>query len=227
MRLAELARLFVYHIVCSAGYSWIFSFDVHISIVEFHCSYLVTVMGLVIPWSFTLALVDGYSVLVKCPLRQPGILAIIVVGDWVSTCWIELYFQFSDAWVVVFKMYAWRTGPVPSHISCCLLDSKRCRYSSSLRQFVLPVEALQEISNICCHGFLFMVFVFCFFPFQSLVTSILIISSFYDSQVLICRSFCVSFSLSLFFSSSNKCSISIDFTHFVLKYKFVHLYCSS
>ncbi|OWM83776.1 CASP-like protein 5C1 [Punica granatum] len=45
--------------------------------------YLVTIMGLVIPWSFTLALVDGYSVLVKCPLRQPGIMAIIVVGDWV------------------------------------------------------------------------------------------------------------------------------------------------
>ncbi|KAJ9704873.1 hypothetical protein PVL29_003088 [Vitis rotundifolia] len=45
--------------------------------------YLVTIMGLVIPWSFTLALVDGYSVLVKCPLRQPGILLIIVLGDWV------------------------------------------------------------------------------------------------------------------------------------------------
>jgi len=42
-------------------------------------------MGLVIPWSFTLALVDGYSVLVKCPIRQPGILLIIVVGDWVCT----------------------------------------------------------------------------------------------------------------------------------------------
>ncbi|KAH7517896.1 CASP-like protein 5C1 [Ziziphus jujuba] len=45
--------------------------------------YLVTIMGLVIPWSFTLALVDGYSVLAKCPLRQPGILLIIVIGDWV------------------------------------------------------------------------------------------------------------------------------------------------
>lgn len=45
--------------------------------------FLVTIMGLVIPWSFTLALVDGYSVLVKCPLRQPGILVIVVVGDWV------------------------------------------------------------------------------------------------------------------------------------------------
>lgn len=47
--------------------------------------YLVTIMGLVIPWSFTLALVDGYSVLVKCPIRQPGILSIIIVGDWVCT----------------------------------------------------------------------------------------------------------------------------------------------
>ncbi|GAV84951.1 DUF588 domain-containing protein [Cephalotus follicularis] len=45
--------------------------------------YLVTIMGLVIPWSFTLALVDGYSVLVKCPIRQQGILLIIVVGDWI------------------------------------------------------------------------------------------------------------------------------------------------
>ncbi|KAK8582705.1 hypothetical protein V6N13_069477 [Hibiscus sabdariffa] len=45
--------------------------------------YLVTIMGLVIPWSFTLALVDGYSVLVKCPVRQPGVLVIIAAGDWV------------------------------------------------------------------------------------------------------------------------------------------------
>ncbi|XVE67421.1 hypothetical protein DITRI_Ditri08aG0159500 [Diplodiscus trichospermus] len=45
--------------------------------------YLVTIMGLVIPWSFTLALVDGYSVLVKCPVRQPAILLIIAAGDWV------------------------------------------------------------------------------------------------------------------------------------------------
>lgn len=48
-------------------------------------------MGLVIPWSFTLALVDGYSVLVKCPLRQPGILLIIVIGDWVCPALIHLH----------------------------------------------------------------------------------------------------------------------------------------
>ncbi|XP_044490591.1 CASP-like protein 5C1 [Mangifera indica] len=45
--------------------------------------YLVTIMGLVIPWSFTLAIVDGYSVLMKRPVRQAGILLIIVAGDWV------------------------------------------------------------------------------------------------------------------------------------------------
>ncbi|KAI3675211.1 hypothetical protein L1987_84797 [Smallanthus sonchifolius] len=44
--------------------------------------FLVTIMGLVIPWSFILALLDGYSVLVTCPVRQKGILFIIVIGDW-------------------------------------------------------------------------------------------------------------------------------------------------
>ncbi|KAI3856624.1 hypothetical protein MKX03_019621 [Papaver bracteatum] len=40
-------------------------------------------MGLVLPWSFTLAMVDAYSLCAKCPLRQPGILWIIIMGDWV------------------------------------------------------------------------------------------------------------------------------------------------
>ncbi|MFS7998789.1 putative casparian strip membrane protein [Helianthus anomalus] len=44
--------------------------------------FLVTIMGLVIPWSFALALLDGYSVLVTNPVRQKGILFIIVIGDW-------------------------------------------------------------------------------------------------------------------------------------------------
>ncbi|KAJ4962357.1 hypothetical protein NE237_022296 [Protea cynaroides] len=44
-------------------------------------SFLVTIMGLVIPWSFTLALVDMFSVIAGCPLRQPGILLTIVIGD--------------------------------------------------------------------------------------------------------------------------------------------------
>ncbi|XP_022876146.1 CASP-like protein 5C1 [Olea europaea var. sylvestris] len=43
--------------------------------------FLVTVMGLVTHWSFTLALLDGYTILVKCPISQSGILLVIVVGD--------------------------------------------------------------------------------------------------------------------------------------------------
>uniref|UniRef100_A0A803MCQ3 CASP-like protein n=1 Tax=Chenopodium quinoa TaxID=63459 RepID=A0A803MCQ3_CHEQI len=45
--------------------------------------FLVTVMGLVIPWSMTLGLVDAYSVFIKSPSRQPGVMTVIVVGDWV------------------------------------------------------------------------------------------------------------------------------------------------
>ncbi|KAF8641476.1 hypothetical protein HU200_067818 [Digitaria exilis] len=43
--------------------------------------FLVTIMGLVIPWSCTLAMIDVYSVLVGCPLRVPGVMAIVAVGD--------------------------------------------------------------------------------------------------------------------------------------------------
>ncbi|KAK6128649.1 hypothetical protein DH2020_012316 [Rehmannia glutinosa] len=45
--------------------------------------FLVTIMGLVVPWSLTLALVDVLSVYFKPPIRPPGILSIVVVGDWV------------------------------------------------------------------------------------------------------------------------------------------------
>ncbi|CAN4112308.1 unnamed protein product [Withania somnifera] len=46
--------------------------------VEFHnytaFCFLVTIMGLVIPWSMTLALIDIYSVLIRCSILQLGIL---------------------------------------------------------------------------------------------------------------------------------------------------------
>ncbi|PIN22126.1 hypothetical protein CDL12_05152 [Handroanthus impetiginosus] len=38
-------------------------------------------MGLVIPWSFTLALLDGYAILTKFPIHQTGILQVILLGD--------------------------------------------------------------------------------------------------------------------------------------------------
>ncbi|KAG6595071.1 CASP-like protein 5C1, partial [Cucurbita argyrosperma subsp. sororia] len=45
--------------------------------------YLVTIMGLMVPWSLTLAVVDGYSVFVRYLPPQARVTAIIVAGDWV------------------------------------------------------------------------------------------------------------------------------------------------
>lgn len=50
---------------------------------KFFRSYLVTVMGLVTPWSASLALVDAYSVFVKGLPRQPRVLLVVIVEDWV------------------------------------------------------------------------------------------------------------------------------------------------
>ncbi|KAJ4827579.1 hypothetical protein Tsubulata_004808 [Turnera subulata] len=48
--------------------------------------YLVTVMGLVVPWSVTLVMVDAYSVFIKFLDHQKRILLVIIVGDWVLSC---------------------------------------------------------------------------------------------------------------------------------------------
>ncbi|KVH92562.1 CASP-like protein 5C3 [Cynara cardunculus var. scolymus] len=45
--------------------------------------FLVTIKGLTIPWSLTLAMVDAFSVFVKRPSRQVQIVSTIVIGDWV------------------------------------------------------------------------------------------------------------------------------------------------
>lgn len=41
-------------------------------------------MGLVIPWSMALALVDAYAVFLKSLPRRPKVMMIVIVGDWVS-----------------------------------------------------------------------------------------------------------------------------------------------
>ncbi|KAI4327529.1 hypothetical protein L6164_019978 [Bauhinia variegata] len=45
--------------------------------------YLVTVMGLVIPWSVTLLVLDAYSVFVKCLPLQRRLVSLIIAGDMV------------------------------------------------------------------------------------------------------------------------------------------------
>lgn len=42
-------------------------------------------MGLVIPWSLTLAVVDAFSIFVKRPPRQVAIMSVVTIGDWVCT----------------------------------------------------------------------------------------------------------------------------------------------
>ncbi|CAL5333654.1 unnamed protein product [Camellia sinensis] len=113
--------------------------------------FLVTIMGLVIPWSFTLALVDGYSVLVKCPPRQPGILLTVVVGDWLEV------------------------SVILSHAGCRLLNDKRGGYSTeSEQQVILPSKVVHQISGSCSHGISVMVSFGSFLSFQSLATSFLV-----------------------------------------------------
>ncbi|KAJ0097332.1 hypothetical protein Patl1_28834 [Pistacia atlantica] len=45
--------------------------------------FLVTIMGLVIPWSTALALLDAYSIFLKSLPRRQRIMLIIIIGDWV------------------------------------------------------------------------------------------------------------------------------------------------
>nr|GEU54819.1 CASP-like protein 5C3 [Tanacetum cinerariifolium] len=45
--------------------------------------FLVTIKGLMIPWSLTLALVDAFFVFVKRPYRQVQLVLVIVIGDWI------------------------------------------------------------------------------------------------------------------------------------------------
>ncbi|XP_010446729.1 PREDICTED: CASP-like protein 5C1 [Camelina sativa] len=45
--------------------------------------YLVTVMGLVTPWSVTLALMDAYSIIIQSLPMQATVISVIVAGDFV------------------------------------------------------------------------------------------------------------------------------------------------
>ncbi|CAJ2646290.1 CASP-like protein ARALYDRAFT_485429 [Trifolium pratense] len=48
-------------------------------------SFLVTVMGLAIPWSITLFMVDAYSVFIRCMPVQKRLIMIILLGDMVMS----------------------------------------------------------------------------------------------------------------------------------------------
>ncbi|KAL6993660.1 hypothetical protein U1Q18_011772 [Sarracenia purpurea var. burkii] len=76
--------------------------------------FLVTIMGLVIPWSLMLALVDAYSVFFKRPSCQPGVMSVIVVGDWVLS-FLSLAAACSTASITDFLL----TSPTFCHAKLC------------------------------------------------------------------------------------------------------------
>ncbi|KAL0726229.1 hypothetical protein Bca4012_022322 [Brassica carinata] len=56
--------------------------------------YLVTVMGLVTPWSVTLALIEAYSIIVQRLPLQGTVLSVIVSGDFVSSLYFNTVLSF-------------------------------------------------------------------------------------------------------------------------------------
>ncbi|XP_042508712.1 CASP-like protein 5C1 [Macadamia integrifolia] len=102
--------------------------------------FLVTTMGLVIPWSFTLALVDGYLVLVGCPLRHSGILLIIVIGDWVLSI-LSLAAACASAGVINFMLTIDGLHCVPKF--CC-----RYELSTAMAFFSWFLSAASSLFNL-------------------------------------------------------------------------------
>nr|GLL18817.1 CASP-like protein 5C3 [Ipomoea trifida]GMC62288.1 CASP-like protein ARALYDRAFT_485429 [Ipomoea batatas] len=45
--------------------------------------FLVTIMGLLVPWSLSLAIADMICIFFRRPALQPGLISILVLGDWV------------------------------------------------------------------------------------------------------------------------------------------------
>ncbi|XP_044469193.1 CASP-like protein ARALYDRAFT_485429 [Mangifera indica] len=69
-------------IIFSSASLLFMSFHVEFYSYTSYC-YLVSVMGLVIPWSMALALLDAYSIFLKSLPRRPRIMLIVIIGDWV------------------------------------------------------------------------------------------------------------------------------------------------
>ncbi|KAL5122711.1 CASP-like protein [Glycine soja] len=82
--------------------------------------YLVTVMGLVIPWSITLLVVDAYSVFIKCLPLQRRLIMIVFLGD----------------------MFFYTPDFVISLISCSVFNSQCHRSPARCRSILLPAKVV-------------------------------------------------------------------------------------
>ncbi|KAL7135570.1 hypothetical protein ABFS83_11G106600 [Erythranthe nasuta] len=99
--------------------------------------FLVVVMGLVIPWASTLALLDMLSVSFKNRIHPPGILSIVLIGDWILSL-LSLAASFSTTSVTRILVF---TGD-----SFCI-ENKCKRYQTAafmafLSWFLLSVSSL-------------------------------------------------------------------------------------
>ncbi|KAL4343475.1 hypothetical protein AHAS_Ahas11G0082100 [Arachis hypogaea] len=110
-------------------------------------SYLVTVMGLVIPWSITLLVVDAYSVFIKCLPHQRRLIFMILLGD---------------------MNMSHTSGFVISIASGSVFDGRRHRSPAGCGRILLSAKVVQQISVVCCYGLLVLVSFFSFLSVQLL-----------------------------------------------------------
>lgn len=110
-------------------------------------SYLVTVMGLVIPWSITLLVVDAYSVFIKCLPLQRRLVMIVFLGDLVRAI-----FYLKNLKCLLFPCYTnalmklqflYTPDFVISVISCSMFNSQCHRSAARCRSILLPSKAMR------------------------------------------------------------------------------------
>ncbi|KAL2662697.1 hypothetical protein AAZV13_02G055200 [Glycine max] len=108
--------------------------------------YLVTVMGLVIPWSITLLVVDAYSVFIKCLPLQRRLIMIVFLGDMVCTiCNLKnfkslLFPYYTNALMILQFFYT--PDFVISLISCSVFNSQCHRSPARCRSILLPAKVV-------------------------------------------------------------------------------------
>jgi len=124
-------------------FTWVFTF---VFVYGIH-SYLVTVMGLVIPWSITLLVVDAYSVFIKCLPLQRRLVMIVFLGDMVcAICDLKnlksLLFP-CHANALMILQFFYTPDFVISVISCCMFNSQCHRSPARCRSILLPSKAMR------------------------------------------------------------------------------------
>lgn len=138
------------------------------------CSFLVTIMGLLIPWSLSLAIADIICMFFRRPALQPGLISILVFGDWVCTSTIQ-FIICKRKLRKRKKILLCVTGALV-YVSCCILLGCKCdRFPALLGYLLLQCIIVQPIPTLCCHGHLVLVSWIQLRPLQPVASSISVI----------------------------------------------------